>query len=126
MIILTSLATQILTRITPMSLFLNSFKGYIGRHLMSNCQVTSIMNGRLVSFIAIFLIISVEVMGGAEGNPKPNPYPGPLPSWASTGRFCQMLPKKYRKYCFKRRLEIRKEIRDTEREIRKEFSRFGR
>ena len=65
-------------------------------------------------------------MGGAEGNPQPHPYPGPLPSWASAGRFCQMLPKKYRKYCFEQRRIIKDQIRDTEREIRKEFSRFGR
>ena len=35
--------------------------------------------GSIVSFIAIFLIISLEMMGGAEGKPQPQPEPQPGP-----------------------------------------------
>ena len=37
------------------------------------------MEGRLISFIAIFLIISLEMMEGAEGKPQPGPQPQPGP-----------------------------------------------
>ena len=37
------------------------------------------MKGLLVSFIALFLLISLEMMGGAEGKPQPEPQPAPAP-----------------------------------------------
>ena len=58
---------------------------------MSNCQVASIMNGRLVSFIAIFLIISFEVMGGAEGKPQPHPELRNLPEFRFLTEYLKQL-----------------------------------
>merc|ERR1712024_354668 len=46
---------------------------------MGTPQVASKMKGSLVSFIAIFLVISLEMMGGAEGKPQPGPQPAPAP-----------------------------------------------
>ena len=37
------------------------------------------MKGHLVSTIAIFLLVSLEMMGGAEGKPQPGPQPAPAP-----------------------------------------------
>ena len=37
------------------------------------------MKGLLVSFVAIFLMISLEMMGGTEGKPQPGPQPAPAP-----------------------------------------------
>ena len=34
---------------------------------------------RLVLFVAFFLMISLEMMGGAEGKPQPAPQPAPQP-----------------------------------------------
>ena len=48
-------------------------------HHIITPQVASKMKGRLVSIIAIFLIISLEMMGGAEGKPQPGPQPAPAP-----------------------------------------------
>ena len=46
---------------------------------MISAQVASKMKKRLVSFIAILLIISLEMMGGTEGKPQPGPQPAPGP-----------------------------------------------
>ena len=46
---------------------------------MISAQVASKMKGCLVSFIAIFLVISLEMMEGAEGKPQPGPEPEPQP-----------------------------------------------
>ena len=48
-------------------------------HHIITPQVASKMKYRLVSIIAIFLIISLEIMGGAEGKPAPGPQPAPAP-----------------------------------------------
>ena len=47
-------------------------------HHIITPQVASKVKGRLVSIIAIFLIISLEMMGGAEGKPEPGPQPAPI------------------------------------------------
>ena len=44
---------------------------------MISLQVGSKMKGLLISFIAIFLLISLEMIGGAEGKPQPGPQPAP-------------------------------------------------
>ena len=36
---------------------------------------------RLVLFVAIFLMIRLEMMGGVEGKPAPGPQPAPGPWW---------------------------------------------
>ena len=72
------------------------------------------MKGHLVSLIAIFLLISLEMMGGAEGKPQPGPQPAPAPEpapepepgpaplpepaplpapWRRNTRFCKALAK---------------------------------
>ena len=38
------------------------------------------MRGSFVAFVAIFLIYSLEMMGGAEGKPQPQPEPQPGPA----------------------------------------------
>ena len=39
------------------------------------------MKERLVSFVAIFLMISLKMMGRAEGKPAPGPQPAPALWW---------------------------------------------
>ena len=39
------------------------------------------MRGSFVAFVAIFLIYSLEMMGGAEGKPQPQPEPQPEPGY---------------------------------------------
>ena len=55
---------------------------------MISAQVASKMKGCLVSFIAIFLVISLEMMEGAEGKPQPGPEPEPAPEPAPGWRTC--------------------------------------
>ena len=55
---------------------------------MISSQVASKMKERLVSFIAIFLVISLEMMEGAEGKPQPGPEPEPAPEPAPGWRTC--------------------------------------
>ena len=63
----------------PMSLFLNS-KGKSIKGIAHNQYTSrSKMKGRIVSFIGIFLMISLEMMEEAEGNPAPAPKPAPGP-----------------------------------------------
>ena len=63
----------------PMSLFLNS-KGKSIKGIAHNQYTSrSKMKGRIVSFIGIFLMISLKMMGGAEGKPQPQPQPEPQP-----------------------------------------------
>ena len=75
--ILTALATHFSY---VMSSFLNLVSMSINTWSMISLQVASKMKGHLVSTIAIFLLISLELMGGAEGKPQPGPQPAPAPA----------------------------------------------
>ena len=61
----------------PLSLFLNTGGKSIKRIAHNQLLVASKMKGSFVAFFAIFLMISLEMMGGVEGKPEPEPQPEP-------------------------------------------------
>ena len=66
----------------PMSLFPNTrgrSKKAIAHDQFKSRNKMKGIGSIIVSFIAIFLMISLEMMGGAEGKPQPQPQPEPQP-----------------------------------------------